>query len=191
MKQCIVMPCQIRRSMGCIALCIIALCFDAHAEELSIDFESAVIGKPMPSWSEKGVTFKLAHPPKKSKAIGRIMFFPHIGTERKGILNAMANEAIPLRVQFSKPVDNVTLVLWGSTTSAAIVEAYDADGTLMSTKKLEQVPVRRTPEEHVPFFELNVTEKRVNYLQVSGAPPGGFIAIDEVRWTESTEKTKE
>ena len=26
------------------------------------------------------------------------MFFPHLGTNRKGILNAIANEAIPLRV---------------------------------------------------------------------------------------------
>ena len=69
-----------------------------HAEEIVIDFEQAEIGKPMPAWSEKGVTFKLATPLKTSKAAGRIMFFPHIATNHKGILNAMATEqAIPVQ----------------------------------------------------------------------------------------------
>jgi len=94
--------------------------------------ESVEIGKPTPRWTEKGVVFELAHAPTKSKAAGRIMFFPHIGTNRKGILNAIANEAIPLRVTFPKPVKCVDLVLWGSTTSSALVEAFDAEDKLVT-----------------------------------------------------------
>ena len=42
------------------------------------------------------------------------MFFPHLKTERTGILNAMADEPIPVEVRFPKPASSVTLVLWGS-----------------------------------------------------------------------------
>jgi hypothetical protein len=46
----------------------------ARAEEIVIDFEQAEIGKPMPTWTEKGVVFKLAGPLAHSQAVGRIMF---------------------------------------------------------------------------------------------------------------------
>ena len=163
---------------------LIALCRCVSAQELAIDFESTTVGKPMPTWSEIGVTFELANKPKKSKAIGRIMFFPHIGTGRKGIVNAMANEAIPVRAQFSKPVKKVSLVLWGSTDSAAHVEAFDAQGKLLVEDSLKKVPVRKSPEEQVPFFELTVEAKGIDHLHISGSQPGGFIVIDEMRWTE-------
>ena len=38
----------------------------------------------------------LSRQPAKSKAAGRVMFFPHLKTDRKGILNAMADESIPV-----------------------------------------------------------------------------------------------
>ena len=69
----------------------------AGAGEPVLDFEQAEIGKPLPAWTEQGVVFKLAEPLTQSKAAGRIMFFPHIGSGPKGILNAMATEqAIPV-----------------------------------------------------------------------------------------------
>jgi len=152
------------------------------ADESSIDFESAEIGKPTVKWADQGVVFDLAHAPTKSKAIGRVMFFPHLGTQRKGILNAMANESIPVRVTFPRPADKVRLVLWGSTTSAALVEAFDSQGNLIAKDGLDQVPIRKHPEEPIPFFELTVAGGQIAYLHISGSRPGGFVAIDEIRW---------
>ncbi len=153
------------------------------AQDSSIDFESAPIGKPMPIWSDQGVSFGLAHLPKKSKAVGRISFFPHLGTNRKGIVNAMANEAIPVRATFEKPVKRVQLVLWGSTTSSALLEAFDVDGNRIAQDGIEHVPVRKKPEEHVPFFELAVKGDGIAYIEITGAQPGGFVAVDEIRWS--------
>jgi hypothetical protein len=153
----------------------------ASAQDSIVDFESTTIGKPIPTWSDQGVTFGLAHQPQKCKAIGRISFFPHIGTNRKGIVNAMADEAIAIRATFEKPVKKVQLVLWGSTTSAAVVEAFDAAGKRIAKDGLEQVPVRKTPEESVPFFELAVEGEGIAYIQIGGSQPGGFVAVDEIR----------
>jgi hypothetical protein len=159
-------------------------CIPAVAQEKVIDFESTTIGKPLPTWTEHGVSFGLAHQPRKSRAIGRITFFPHLGTNRKGIVNAMANEAIPIRVTFEKPANKVQLVLWGSTTSAALIEAFDVDGKRIAKDGREHVPVRKTPEEYVPFFELTVEGEGIAYVEVSGSQPGGFLAVDEIRWTK-------
>ena len=51
-------------------------------------------GKPMPKYTDRGVEFALSHPPTRSRAAGRVMFFPHLKTPHKGILNAMANEFV-------------------------------------------------------------------------------------------------
>jgi hypothetical protein len=155
----------------------------AFAHDAVIDFESAPIGKPALTWSDQGVTFGLSHQPKKSKAIGRISFFPHLGTNRIGIVNAMANEAIPVLATFDKPVRKVQLVLWGSTTSSALVEAFDLDGKRIAKDGLEHVPVRKAPEDHVPFFELAVEGEGIAYIEISGSQPGGFVAVDEIRWS--------
>ena len=96
----------------------------------------------------------------------------------------MANEAIPLRATFEKPVRKVQLVLWGSTTSSALVEAFDAEGKRIAKDGLEHVPVRKTPEEYVPFFELAVEGEGIAYIEISGSQPGGFVAVDEIRWSE-------
>src|SRR5690349_6227050 len=90
--------------------------------EIVIDFEQAVIGKPVTNWVEKGVVFSLAHAPKESKAAGRVMFFPHLATGHKGILCAMATEQIPVEASLPKPASSVTLVLWGSTGCPALLE---------------------------------------------------------------------
>src|SRR6478672_9144881 len=101
------------------AMTLLALLMGAvtvvRAAEIVIDFEQAEIGKPMPTWTEKGVVFNLAGPLTKSKAAGRIMFFPHLATNHRGILNAMATEqAVPVLATFPDSASSVTLVLWGS-----------------------------------------------------------------------------
>src|SRR5436305_9570875 len=83
------------------------------AGETVLTFASAPVGKPLPEWSEAGVTFTLASPPEHSRAQGRITCFPHLKTDRHGILNAMANEqAIPVKAQIRGGAASVMLSLW-------------------------------------------------------------------------------
>src|SRR5688572_8634035 len=109
-------------SLGALALAVPA------DGEVVITFDGVEPGKPMPGYTDQGVVFTLSRRPNTSRAAGRVMFFPHLKTQRKGILNAMANESIPVEIRFPKPVSRVTLVLWGSIGSTALVEAYDKDG---------------------------------------------------------------
>jgi hypothetical protein len=154
------------------------------ADEVFVTFDKVETGKPVASYADKDrdVVFALAHKPTKSKAAGRVMFFPHLKTDRKGILNAMANESIPVEVRFPKPVSSVTLELWGSIGSAALVEAYDKDGKVVDTAKRDKVPERTGPEKPIPSFELTVKAPAIAYVRFSGAPPGGYLVCDEVRF---------
>lgn len=154
------------------------------ADEVVITFDKVETGKPMPIYTDKArdVTFALAHKPTKSKATGRVMFFPHLKTDRKGILSAMANESIPVEIRFPKPVSSVTLELWGSIGSAAFVEAYDKDGKVVDTTKRDKVPERAGPEKPIPSFELTVKAQAITYVRFSGAPSGGYLVCDEVRF---------
>jgi hypothetical protein len=153
--------------------------------QVTITFDKVETGKPMPSYTDQGVVFALARQPSKSKAVGRVMFFPHLKTSRKGILNAMANESIPVEVRFPKPVSSVTLVLWGSIGSAALVEAYDKDGKIVDKASRDKVPERTAPEQPIPSFELTVKAAAIAYVRFSGAPPGGYLVCDEVRFSPS------
>ena len=158
--------------------------------EVVITFDKAEAGKPVASHKEKDVAFAPAHPPARSKAAAKVMFFPHLKTERTGILNAMADEPIPVEVRFPKPAASVTLVLWGSINSGAKVEAYDKDGKVIDTAKREKVPERTGPEKPVPSFELTVKGAGITSVRFSGAPPGGYRACDEVRYTPSPKPEK-
>jgi hypothetical protein len=156
----------------------------ARAQEIVIDFEQAEIGKPAPTWIEKGVVFQLAGPLNQSKASGRIMFFPHIATNRKGILNAMATEqAIPLQATFPDGAAAVTLVLWGSTGCPAVLEALDKNGEVVDRASLAAVPGRQAPGDPVPFVELTVKAPAIAAIRLSGPRNGEFLAADEVRFT--------
>jgi hypothetical protein len=161
-----------------------ALALAARAgDPVTITFDKAETGKPMPSYTDQGVEFVLARKPTTSRAAGRVMFFPHLKTQRKGILNAMANESIPVEARFPKPVSSVTLVLWGSIGSAALIEAYDKDGKVVDKTSRDKVPERTGPEQPVPSFELTVKAAAIAYVRFSGAPPGGYLVCDEVRFT--------
>ena len=158
-----------------------------RAEEVVIDFEQAEIGKPMRTWTEKGVVFNLAGPLTQSKATGRIMFFPHLATNRKGILNAMATEqAIPVQAVFPNNVSAVTLVLWGSTGCPALLEALDRNGEVVDKASVAAVPGRKAPADPIPFFKLTVKApagSAIAAIRFSGPRDGEFLAADEVRFT--------
>lgn len=150
--------------------------------DVVITFDKVETGKPMPSYKDRDVEFTLSRKPAKSKAAGRVMFFPHLKTDRKGILNAMADESIPVEVRFPNPVSSVKLELWGSIGSAALVEAYDKDGKVVDTAKRDKVPERTGPEKPIPSFELTVKASAIAYVRFSGAARGGYLVCDEVRF---------
>jgi len=156
----------------------------ARAEEIVVDFEQAEIGKPIPQWTEKGVVFNLAGPLTQSKATGRIMFFPHLATNRKGILNAMATEqAIPVLATFPDSASTVTLVLWGSTGCPALLEALDKNGKVVDEASVAAVPGRKAPADPVPFVQLTVKAPSIAAIRFSGPRNGEFLAADEIRFT--------
>jgi hypothetical protein len=156
----------------------------ARAEEVVIDFEQAEIGKPVATWTDKGVVLKLAGPPTKSRAAGRIMFFPHLETKRKGILNAMATEqVIPVQATFPNGASSVSVVLWGSTGCPALLEALDRNGDVVDKASVAAVPGRKTPADPIPFVELTVKAPAIAAIRFSGARDGEFLAADEIRFT--------
>ena len=154
------------------------------AGEVVLTFGRATVGKPVPTWTEGDVTFALASPPQRSKAQGRVMFFPHLKTDRKGILNAMANEqAIPVKAEIKGGASAVTLLLWGTVGSNAWVEARDKEGKLLDRAALPgTVPQRRDPADPIPSFELSVKAENIAYVLFAGAPNGGALVADEVRY---------
>ena len=111
------------------------------------------------------------------------MFFPHLKTPRKGIVNAMAAESIPVEVHFPRAASSVTLVLWGSIGSKAEVEACDDAGNVVDRAERTAVPVRTGPEQPIPSFELTVNAPAIARVRFAGAPPGGYLVCDEVRFT--------
>ncbi len=154
------------------------------AGEVVLTFDEAAIGKAIPSWTQGAVTFTLASAPQHSRAQGRIMFFPHLKTERRGILNAMANEqAIPVKAQIAGGASSVTLVLWGTLGCHAWLEAYDKDGKLLDRAALPAVvPQRKSPAEPIPSFELKVRGDDIAYILFGGATNGGALVADEMRY---------
>jgi hypothetical protein len=175
-----------------IPLLVLLAASAVRAGEIVIDFEQAEIGKPVAEWQEKGVVFKLAGPPAKSKAAGRVMFFPHIATNRKGILNAMATEqAIPVQATFPEGASAVTLQLWGSTGCPALLEALDSNGKVIDQMSVAAAPGRQAPADPVPFFQLTVkapAASAIAAIRLSGPRDGEFLAADEIRFTTPDSK---
>jgi hypothetical protein len=172
---------------------VLCLAMIAPADEVVIDFEHVPIRldptndevvNRVEHYVEKGVEFKLARQPERSKARGRIMFFPHVASGRKGILNAMAEEQeIPVQVRFPRGASAVTIVFWASTGAAAKLEAFSSDGEVVARDALEVVPCRQRPEDAVPTFELSVKASELSYVEFSGPRTGEYLVADEVRFT--------
>lgn len=152
--------------------------------EVVVTFANALLGKPFPLWTTGDVTFTLASAPKRSRAQGRVMFFPHLKTDRRGILNAMANEqAIPVKAGIKGGATSVTLVLWGTIGTKAWLEAYDKEGKLLNRAALpDNVPQRKSPSDPIPSFELAVKGERIAYVLFGGAHDGGALVADEMRY---------
>ena len=110
------------------------------------------------------------------------MFFPHLAMNHKGILCAMATEQIPVQATFPKAASSITLVLWGSTGCAALLEAFDKNGTLVDKASLAVVPGRKKPEDPIPIFELEVKAPQIAFIRFSGPRTGEFLAVDELRF---------
>lgn len=161
--------------------------------ETVVDFEKAVIGEPRPRWEEHGVVFELAGALQRTPAAKpRIMFFPHLATGHKGILNAMAtDQGVPLKVTLpGQGATSVTLVVWGSTGCPAVVEAFTRDGTLLEKKSVAAVPGRQSPAEPVPFLVLTLRGDAISYLHLSGPRAGEFLAVDELRFVPSAQTVR-
>lgn len=170
--------------LAAIALALAGTAFAARAEEIVVDFESAQIGKPVATWTEKGVVFALAGPLAHSKAKGRVTFFPHLETGHKGLLNAMAVEqAVPVQATLPAKASAVTVVFWGSTGCPALLEALDAEGKVLDQASLPAVPGRQKPADPVPFVELKVEAPGIAAIRFSGPRDGEFLAADEIRIT--------
>ena len=167
----------------------------AAAEQVVVDFERGAVfsvgdkANRFPEWVEKGVTFRLAHEPRESKAKGLLMFFPHLSTGRKGIVCAMAAKPIPMQAIFPKPVSSVTVAMWGSTGVPAVLEAFDEDGKLVDRTSLASAPGRKSPGDPVPVFTMTVNAARIAYIEFSGPRPGEYLAADELRFTPIDEGT--
>lgn len=111
------------------------------------------------------------------------MFFPHLATNHKGILCAMANEQIPVQATFLKGASSLTLVLWGSTGCPALLEAFDKNGLSVDKASVAAVPGRSDPKDPIPTFQLTVTAQEIAYVRFSGPRSGEFLAAVELRFT--------
>lgn len=156
-----------------------------------VDFEQTEIGAPVPKWEEKGVTFQLAGPLQRTPAAKpRVMFFPHLATGHKGILNAMSNDqSVPLKMSLpGAGASSVTLVLWGSTGCPVVVEAFDQEGKIVDRKTLAAVPVRQSPEDPVAFVTVTLTAPAIASVNLSGPRNGEYLAADELRFMPTGRK---
>ena len=166
---------------------------EAAAEKIIINFEQVsilpdptndeVVTRPE-SWTDQGVEFTLARQPARSRARGRLMFFPHLPSGRQGILNAMADEQeIPVRVRFPRRASAVAIEFWASTGAAARLEAFDAHDAMVARDALDVVPGRKAPEDPIPMFTLAVSAEEIAYVEFSGPRTGEFLAAAALRAT--------
>ena len=158
------------------------------AGQIVVTFNDAPIGKAVPSYTKGDLTFSLASPPQHSRAQGRIMFFPHLKTNRQGVLNAMAKEQdIPVKAQIAGEASSVTLVLWGTIGCHAWLEAHDKDGKVLDRASLpDVVPQRKSPSDPIPSFELTVKGSNIAFILFGGAPNGSALVADEVKYVPMT-----
>ncbi len=167
------------------ALCAVyfGLIGASRAAETVITFDDVKVGDKVASYTNHGVVFAPAHAPTRSQAAAKVMFFPHLKTDKKGILNAMANDPIPVKITFPNGATSVTLSMWGTFTNPALVEAYDQDGKLVDKASIPKIPARTSPADPEPTFELSVKATNIAYVCVSGERTGEYVAVQEVRFT--------
>lgn len=173
-------------------LCLPRLAATEQADLVVIDFEDVQIQPDSDNdeivyrpevYSERGVEISLARQPKGRKDRGRVMFFTHEASRRKGLLNAMATEQeIPVRVRFPESASTVSIVFWASSATPVVLAAYDRHGDEVSAVRLEVAPGRKRPEDPVPTFELTVTANEISFVEFAGPRSGEFLVADEIRY---------
>src|SRR5204863_466966 len=82
---------------------------------------------------------------RQTKGKGLLLFFTHLSNGHKGIVCAMATEPIPVRATFPAPVSSVEISFWASIGTPAVLEAFDADGTVVDRASIQSVPGRKAP----------------------------------------------
>jgi hypothetical protein len=100
------------------------------------------------------------------------MLFEHLSNGHKGIGSAAAREAIPVRADLPRLATSVTVALWGSTATPAVLEVLDAKGKVVDKASLRTIPRRKSPSDPVPTVTLTVTAPHIAALQFSGPRPG-------------------
>jgi len=162
---------------------LLAVASGVRAQEVILHFESEPVGKPVFGYTNNGVVITPAHAATRSTAVPRVMFFPHLKTAKAGILNAMADDPIPVKVQFPDGAASVTVVLWGSTGCPARLQAFDAAGNVLDQASIPAVPARASPADPVPSFDLTVKAPEIAYVCFSGPRVGEYLAAEEIRFT--------
>ena len=107
------------------------------ADEVVITFDKVETGKPMASYKDRDVVFALAHKPTRSKAAGRVMFFPHLKTDRKAgallVKGAFAEPGVdPVRVGRELRAELETTAAWLGLGELQISENGDLAAVLRS-----------------------------------------------------------
>ena len=161
----------------------LAAAWSVSGQEVVLHFDDEPVGKPVSAYTNQGVVFAPAHSATRSTAAPQVIFFPHLKTGKKGILNAMADDPIPVKVRFPSGAASVTLVLWGSTGCPARLEAFDAGGKVVDQVSVPAVPARTSPADAVPSFELTVKAPGIACVGFSGPWVGEYLAAEEVRFT--------
>lgn len=163
----------------------------AEKQIIVVDFEEANVllenarANRVERVEAKGVVFQLAHAPQKSKGKGLLTYFAHLPSGRKGLLSAMAQEAIPVRAEWKEPAEEVTVSAWASTVAPAVLEAFDSEGKLVDRAALPAPPAKKHPGDPIPIFQLTVRGPKIYAVQWSGPRPGEYLAVDEVRIVRS------
>jgi hypothetical protein len=167
--------CMSLTGMGLVGI-VQGLAAGTTAEEVVIDFEQVPtrldpqndeLVNRLERYEEKRVEFKLAREPERSKARGRIMFFPHVASGRKGSLDAMASEQeILVQVRFPQGAWAVTIVCWTSPGTLSRLEAFNRRGGCRS-RRIAVVSGRKRPGGPVPAFELRLKAYEISYVELS------------------------
>ncbi len=113
------------------------------------------------------------------------MFFPHLATNHKGILNAMATEqAIPVQATFPE----CRLGRDGGVLELDRVPGFA--GRRSTPKAKSSTRWRSQPRPGAsrrpipaPFIQLTVKRPAIAAIRFSGPRDGEFLAADEIRYT--------
>lgn len=157
--------------IACIATAVLVA--DARAE-IIVDFEEAIPGATVESWTEEGVVLTPASP------IGLLAFATNT-SGHTGIFEALADIEIPIRGALPVAATSVTAVFWASEFQVITLQAFSKDGSLVDQSVMGAPDA--IPGQPLPLFEMTVAGSDITSFQFTGNTPQGFVWADEVRIT--------